>query len=102
MLLDGFITTSAALVACALESNCKDYLIPCHVSKMQGHALLLQYLGLDSPLLQLDMQLGEGTGALASWPLVALASRILPEMTSFSEGGVTDSTAILSKIGLVE
>jgi nicotinate-nucleotide--dimethylbenzimidazole phosphoribosyltransferase len=101
VLLDGFITTVAALVACALEPHCAGYLIPCHRSGMQGHELLLQYLGLDQPVLQLDMQLGEGTGALAAWPLIALASRILPEMTSFSEGKVTDSTAILSQIGLV-
>ncbi|AEV28960.1 nicotinate-nucleotide--dimethylbenzimidazole phosphoribosyltransferase [Sphaerochaeta pleomorpha str. Grapes] len=101
VLLDGFITTAAALVSCALEPNCKSYLIPCHVSGMHGHSLLLHYLGLDSPILDLGMQLGEGTGSLVAWPIVALASRILPEMTSFSEGKVTDSTEILSRIGLV-
>jgi nicotinate-nucleotide--dimethylbenzimidazole phosphoribosyltransferase len=101
VLLDGFIATVAALVACALEPACADYLIPCHRSGMQGHTLLLQYLGLDQPVLQLGMQLGEGTGALVAWPIIALASRILPEMTSFGEGKVTDSTALLSRIGLV-
>lgn len=101
VLLDGFIVTAAALVACALEPNCKEYLVPCHVSGMQGHSLLLHYLGLDSPLLDLGMQLGEGTGSLVAWPIVALASRILSEMTSFSDGGVTDSTQILSRMGLV-
>jgi nicotinate-nucleotide--dimethylbenzimidazole phosphoribosyltransferase len=47
------------------------------------------------------MQLGEGTGALAAWPLVRLASRLLFEMTSFEDGCVTDSTALLKRLGVV-
>ena len=101
VLLDGFITTAAALVSCALEPACKDYLIASHLSGMQGHDLLLAYLDLNEPVLKLDMQLGEGTGALAAWPLISLASRILPQMTTFSEARVTDSTAILQERGLV-
>lgn len=101
ILLDGFITTAAALVSCALEPHCKDYLIPCHLSALEGHDLLLGYLELPQPVLSLGMQLGEGTGALTAWPIISQASRILTEMTSFEDGGVTDSTALLKKRGLL-
>ena len=101
ILLDGFVVTSAALVAARIEPNLVDYLISCHRSAMSGHQLMLQALGGKKPLLELDMQLGEGTGALAAWPLVRLASHILPDMTSFSSAKVTDSTAVLAKLGLV-
>ena len=101
VLLDGFITTSAALVSCALESACKDYLIPCHLSEIEGHDLLLEYLDLPKPILSLGMHLGEGTGALTAWPIISQASRILTEMTSFEGGGVTDSTALLQEKGIL-
>lgn len=101
ILLDGFIVTAAALISCAIEPACKDYLIPCHRSAFQGHALLLEYLDMPQPLLDLGMQLGEGTAALAAWPLVSLASRILSDMTSFSEAAVTDSTALLHTMGII-
>lgn len=100
VLLDGFITTAAAVVSCAIEPNCKEYLIPAHLSGMQGHDLLLDYLGLPRPILDLGMQLGEGTGALTAWPIVSQASRILTEMTSFSHAGVTDSTSLLREKGI--
>ena len=101
VLLDGFITTAAALISCALEPACKDYLIPCHLSALEGHDLLLKYLDLNQPVLSLGMQLGEGTGALTAWPIISQASRILSEMTSFEGGGVTDSTALLQEKGIL-
>lgn len=101
ILLDGFITTAAALVSCALEPACKDYIIACHLSALDGHDLLLEYLDLSKPVLSLGMQLGEGTGALTAWPIISQASRILTEMTSFDTGGVTDSTAMLKERGLL-
>ncbi len=101
ILLDGFITTAAALVSCALEPHCKDYLIACHLSALEGHDLLLKYLDLPKPVLSLGMQLGEGTGALSAWPIIRSASRIITEMTSFEGGGVTDSTALLKERGLL-
>ncbi len=101
ILLDGFITTAAALVSCALEPDCKDYIIPCHLSAFDGHDLLLKYLDLPKPVLSLGMQLGEGTGALTAWPIISQASRILTEMTSFQNGGVTDSTALLQEKGIL-
>ncbi len=63
---------------------------------------MLESLGCGQPLLDLQMQLGgEGTGALAAWPLVRLASHLLTDMTSFSDAQVTDSTKLLQSIGLV-
>jgi len=101
ILLDGFITTAAALVSCALEPACKDYLIPCHLSAIEGHDMLLVFLDLPEPVLSLGMQLGEGTGALTAWPIISQASRILTEMTSFEKGGVVDSTALLQQKGIL-
>jgi nicotinate-nucleotide--dimethylbenzimidazole phosphoribosyltransferase len=101
ILLDGFVVSSAALVAARMEPHLVDYLIPCHRSAMSGHQLMLEALGKKKPLLELDMQLGEGTGALVAWPLVRLASFILPDMTSFSLAKVTDSTSVLQELGLV-
>ena len=101
VLLDGFITTAAALISCALEPACKDYLIPCHLSALEGHDLVLKYLDLPQPVLCLGMQLGEGTGALVAWPVIKAASKILTEMTSFSDGCVTDSTALLLEKGIL-
>ncbi|MDY0287437.1 MAG: nicotinate-nucleotide--dimethylbenzimidazole phosphoribosyltransferase, partial [Sphaerochaeta sp.] len=73
ILLDGFITTAAALVSCALEPACRHYIIACHLSAIDGHDLLLEYLGLPAPVLSLGMQLGEGTGALTAWPIISQA-----------------------------
>lgn len=101
ILLDGFVVTAAALIAVGLEPAVSGYLVPCHRSGMQGHQAMLEYLGCAKPLLDLGMQLGEGTGALVAWPLVRLASHILGDMTSFEEGGVTDSTALLKSLGVL-
>ncbi len=101
ILLDGFVVTSAALVAKALDRNVCDYLIACHRSGMEGHALMLQALGCAEPVLDLQMQLGEGTGSLVAWPVVRLASHILTDMTSFENAQVTDSTKLLQTLGLV-
>jgi nicotinate-nucleotide--dimethylbenzimidazole phosphoribosyltransferase len=101
ILLDGFVVTSAALVAYHMEEAVQDYLIPCHLSAMSGHKAMLDAMGLVEPYLNLGMQLGEGTGVLCAWPLIRLASHILFDMTSFSEGKVTDSTALLKRLGVL-
>lgn len=101
ILLDGFVVSSAALVATRLENRVAEYLIPCHRSAMRGHQKMLDAMGLDEPLLDLEMQLGEGTGALAAWPLVRLASHLLFDMTSFSDAHVTDSTRLLRTMGVL-
>jgi len=88
VLVDGLIATSAALAACRLAPEAADYLIFAHHSREPGHAAMLQALGA-TPLLDLDLALGEGTGALLAWPLVRAAGAILRDMASFAEAGVS-------------
>ncbi|MDP3172162.1 MAG: nicotinate-nucleotide--dimethylbenzimidazole phosphoribosyltransferase [Polaromonas sp.] len=91
VLVDGFIAGAAALVACALLPSAKDYLVFCHRSAERGHHLLLAQLQA-TPLLDLDMRLGEGTGALLAWPLLQSASLFMAEMASFDSAGVSGKT----------
>lgn len=101
IIVDGAVVSSAALVAVRLEANVLDYLVFGHRSAMVGHDLVLDALGCSEPLLDLGMQLGEGTGALAAWPLVRLASCLLTDLQRFDEAGVDDSTRLLMEKGLV-
>lgn len=89
VLVDGFISTAAAMIAATLAPACRDYLIPAHLSGEQGHRLMLEHLGL-KPLLQLDMRLGEGTGAALAMPLLEAAVGMLTRMASFQDAGVSD------------
>ena len=91
ILVDGFIAGSAALVACALAPAAKDYMVFCHRSAERGHHLLLAHLKA-TPLLDLQMRLGEGTGALLAWPLVQSAALLMNEMASFESAGVSGKT----------
>jgi len=88
ILVDGFIAGSAALVACALAPAAKDYMLFCHRSAERGHHLMLAHLKA-RPLLDLDMRLGEGTGALLAWPLLQSAALVMHEMASFASAGVS-------------
>ena len=88
ILVDGFIAGSAALVACALAPAAKDYMVFCHRSAEHGHNLMLAHLKA-RPLLDLDMRLGEGTGALLAWPTVQSAALVMNEMASFESAGVS-------------
>ena len=92
ILVDGFIAGSAALVACALAPAAKDYMVFCHRSAERGHHLMLAHLTA-RPLLDLDMRLGEGTGALLAWPMVQSAALLLNEMASFESAGVSGKDA---------
>ena len=89
VLVDGFISGAAALVAQAMAPAVRDYLVFCHRSAETGHRLLLAYLDA-KPLLELDLRLGEGTGALLAWPLVQSAANFLNEMASFASAGVSE------------
>ncbi|MBA7495781.1 Nicotinate-nucleotide--dimethylbenzimidazole phosphoribosyltransferase [subsurface metagenome] len=89
VVVDGFISGAAALIATALSPRLKDFLIAAHVSAEAGHRLLLEHLGL-KPLLDLDMRLGEGTGAALGIFLAETAARILSEMSTFAEAGVSE------------
>ncbi|MCL6646655.1 MAG: nicotinate-nucleotide--dimethylbenzimidazole phosphoribosyltransferase, partial [Dehalococcoidia bacterium] len=91
VIVDGFISTAAALLACALAPTARDYLIAAHCSAEPGHAIALDHLGL-RPLLDLGMRLGEGTGAALAMPLVEAAARLLAEMATFEEAGVAERT----------
>ncbi len=92
VLVDGFIAGSAALVACAVAPAVKDYMVFCHRSAERGHRLLLAHLTA-RPLLDLDLRLGEGTGALLAWPLVQSAALLLNEMASFESASVSGRAA---------
>ena len=93
VVIDGFIPGAAALVATALSPALKNYLIAAHLSAELGHRLLLEHLGL-KPLLSLDMRLGEGTGAALGVFLAETAARILAEMATFTEAGVSEGDGI--------
>jgi nicotinate-nucleotide--dimethylbenzimidazole phosphoribosyltransferase len=84
VLIDGVIACAALLVADALVPGVADYCIAGHRSSEPGAAIALAHVGLE-PLLDLDLRLGEGTGACLAVPLVQAAARILHEMATFEE-----------------
>jgi len=88
VVIDGFISGAAALIAAALAPGVKDFLIAAHVSTEPGHRLLLEHLGI-KPLLDLGMRLGEGTGAALGISLAETAARILNEMATFADAGIS-------------
>lgn len=90
VLLDGFITTAAALIAHALAPGAVAYMLAAHRSVEMGHAAALAHLGLE-PLLDLRLRLGEGTGAALALPILRAAAAVLDEMATFAEAGVSDS-----------
>jgi len=92
VLVDGFIAGAAALVALALAPALRGYLVFCHRSAETGHRLLLAQLNA-KPLLELDLRLGEGTGALLAWPLLQSATGFLRDMASFESAGVSGKEA---------
>ena len=89
VVIDGFISGAAAMIAIGLCPRVKDYLIASHVSAEPGHKLMLKWMGL-SPLLDLGMRLGEGTGAALGIFLAEAATRTLSNMATFAEAGVSD------------
>jgi nicotinate-nucleotide--dimethylbenzimidazole phosphoribosyltransferase len=89
VVIDGFISGAAALIAVGLCPQSKDYLIAGHCSVEPGHKIMLRHLGL-RPLLDLEMRLGEGTGATLAMSLAETSVRILSEMATFDEAGVAE------------
>jgi nicotinate-nucleotide--dimethylbenzimidazole phosphoribosyltransferase len=89
LLIDGFIVTSALLVAHAIAPEILPYCVFAHRSKEPGHTAQLAYFGVE-PLMELDLRLGEGTGAALAFPLVQAAANFLNEMASFDSAGVSD------------
>lgn len=90
VVIDGFISGAAALIAAGFSPAVRDYLIASHLSVEIGHQTVLRHLGL-RPLLDLDLRLGEGTGAALGISIVEAATRILARMATFSEAGVSQS-----------
>jgi nicotinate-nucleotide--dimethylbenzimidazole phosphoribosyltransferase len=88
VIVDGFISTAAAMIAVSLCPRVRNYLIAAHASMELGHRLMLEWLQLE-PLLDLDLRLGEGTGAVLAMPLVEASCKILSEMATFDEAGVS-------------
>jgi nicotinate-nucleotide--dimethylbenzimidazole phosphoribosyltransferase len=89
VVVDGFISTAGALIAHALCPTVKDYLFAGHCSEEPGHRLMLQHLGL-TPILDLGMRLGEGTGAALAMGVIETAARMFKEVLTFEEAGVAN------------
>ena len=90
VVIDGFISGAAALIAAELAPQSRDYMIAAHQSVEVGHKILLDHLGL-KPILNLDLRLGEGTGAALGISLTEAGVRILNEMATFADAGVSES-----------
>jgi nicotinate-nucleotide--dimethylbenzimidazole phosphoribosyltransferase len=88
ILLDGFIVGAAALLARAIAPTAIEYCIAAHRSRETGHAIVLRSLGL-MPLFDLDLRLGEASGAALAFPLCEAAARMVTEMKTFAEAGVS-------------
>ena len=98
VVIDGFISGAAALIAATLSPQAKDYLIASHVSAESGHRLMLDFLGL-KPLVDLNLRLGEGTGAALGIFFAEAAAKVLSEMATFTEAGVSQADASQDKGG---
>jgi nicotinate-nucleotide--dimethylbenzimidazole phosphoribosyltransferase len=92
IVVDGFISTAAAAIACALQPRVGDFLFAAHRSSEPGHEALLNFIG-QAPLLDLQMRLGEGTGAALCMSLIESATKLLNEMATFSSAGVSEASA---------
>ncbi|MCE6997732.1 nicotinate-nucleotide--dimethylbenzimidazole phosphoribosyltransferase [Saccharothrix sp. S26] len=88
VILDGVVVGAAAVVAEEIAPGARDWWVAGHRSAEPAHALALGHLGLE-PLLEFDMRLGEGSGAVAALPLVVMATRILAEMATFDSAGIS-------------
>jgi len=88
VIVDGLISTAAALCACALEPTAGHYLVASHLSSEPGHRVALEALGIP-PLIHMDMRLGEGTGAVLAMNIVEAAARIPLEMATFESAAVS-------------
>ncbi len=89
VVVDGFISGAAALIAYRIEPKVKEYMIAAHCSVEQGHRHILEFLGLE-PVLDLNLRLGEGTGAALAMDIVDAGVKILTEMATFESAGVSE------------
>ncbi len=89
VVVDGFISTAGAMIAVALNNRIKEYLFASHQSVEVGHQFMWEYIG-QKPILNLSMRLGEGTGAALAMSIIEAAVKILNEMATFDEAGVSE------------
>lgn len=92
VVLDGFIAGASALIAVALKPEARHYLLASHCSVEPGHRVILEHLGL-RPYLDLELRLGEGTGAALAFTLIQAAVKIYTEMATFKSAGVSGGQA---------
>ena len=89
VVIDGFISTAGALIACEIEPKVKEYIFAAHTSVERGHWIMLERMDL-KPILNLNMRLGEGTGAALGMSMIEAGVKIYNEMATFGEAGVSE------------
>lgn len=89
VVIDGFISTAGALIAYSIEPKVRDYMFAAHNSVERGHKIMLDKMGL-RPILDLDLRLGEGTGATLAMLIIEAGLKIYREMATFDEAGVSN------------
>ncbi len=94
VVIDGFISGAAALIAAAMCPQVKGYLFSGHLSAESGHRIMLEHLGL-VPLICLDMRLGEGTGAALAMDIMEASAKILAEMATFEQASVSEKDSAI-------
>ena len=87
IVVDGFISTAAALIACSIEPKVKDFLIPSHSSREKGAGFASKLLGFE-PMINMNMRLGEGAGAVLAFNIIEAATFMNKEMITFAESGI--------------
>ena len=93
VVIDGFISTAGAVVVCKMNHVIGDYLFASHISVERGHRVMLNQLGLE-PLFDFNLRLGEGTGAALGISIVEAGVRLMTEMLTFDEAGVTEGKCV--------
>jgi nicotinate-nucleotide--dimethylbenzimidazole phosphoribosyltransferase len=92
IVMDGFISTAAAAIACGIAPAVRSYLFAGHQSQEPGHRVLLAHLNLE-PILDLHMRLGEGSGAVLAMPVLEAAMRLYQQMATFASAGISGASA---------
>ncbi len=101
IIIDGFVTSSALLIASKIDSSVTSSVIASHTGKEKGQHLILSHLCLRS-ILNLDLSLGEGSGAVLCWPIISMAIHLYQKMESFSEAHVTNSVIHMKEKGSID
>jgi nicotinate-nucleotide--dimethylbenzimidazole phosphoribosyltransferase len=89
VVVDGFVSTAGAMIAAALNPGTREYLFASHRSAEVGHPFMWEYIG-QKPILDLSLRLGEGTGAALAMPIIEASVKVLNEMATFSEAGISE------------